>query len=144
MKIGILLGDDIGPEVAPECVKVMKAAAGRESLAIEWVDLPIGARGHDLHGNTAALDSAGPRLSAKLEMESSHLGDVYRRAKNRFLPSFVADDIGTISPATVFGDERITHVAAAALSKRWPIGGSLGRSRLSRTCRGCLRLRLCT
>ncbi len=27
LKIGILLGDDIGPEVVPEAVKVMKAAA---------------------------------------------------------------------------------------------------------------------
>ena len=29
MKIGILLGDDIGLEVVPECIKVMKAAAVR-------------------------------------------------------------------------------------------------------------------
>ncbi len=27
MKIGILLGDDIGHEVVPECVKVMEEAA---------------------------------------------------------------------------------------------------------------------
>ena len=34
MKIGVLLGDDIGHEVVPECVKVMKAAAARTGLAI--------------------------------------------------------------------------------------------------------------
>ena len=34
VKIGILLGDDIGLEVVPECIKVMKAAAARERLDI--------------------------------------------------------------------------------------------------------------
>ena len=52
MKIGILLGDDIGLEVVPECVKVMKAAAGRSGLAIDWHPLPIGKAGHEEHGNT--------------------------------------------------------------------------------------------
>jgi 3-isopropylmalate dehydrogenase len=52
LKIGILLGDDIGLEVVPECVKVMKAAAARTDLAIEWRALPIGRRGHEEHGNT--------------------------------------------------------------------------------------------
>jgi 3-isopropylmalate dehydrogenase len=52
LKIGILLGDDIGPEVVPECVKVMKAAAAQVGLAIEWQELPIGRRGHELHGHT--------------------------------------------------------------------------------------------
>jgi 3-isopropylmalate dehydrogenase len=52
LKIGILLGDDIGLEVVPECVKVMKAAAACEGLAIEWQELPIGKRGHEEHGNT--------------------------------------------------------------------------------------------
>jgi 3-isopropylmalate dehydrogenase len=44
LKIGILEGDDIGLEVVPECVKVMKAAASRAGLAIEWRTLPIGGR----------------------------------------------------------------------------------------------------
>ncbi len=52
LKIGILLGDDIGLEVVPECVKVMKAAAGKVGLEVEWQELPIGKRGHELHGNT--------------------------------------------------------------------------------------------
>lgn len=52
LKIGILLGDDIGLEVVPECVKVMKAAAARTGLIIEWYPLPIGKAGHEEHGNT--------------------------------------------------------------------------------------------
>jgi 3-isopropylmalate dehydrogenase len=52
LKIGILLGDDIGLEVVPECVKVMKAAAARTGLAIDWQPLPIGKSGHEQHGNT--------------------------------------------------------------------------------------------
>jgi 3-isopropylmalate dehydrogenase len=52
LKIGILLGDDIGLEVVPECVKVMKAAAARSGLAIDWHPFPIGKAGHDAHGDT--------------------------------------------------------------------------------------------
>jgi 3-isopropylmalate dehydrogenase len=52
VKIGVLLGDDIGHEVVPECVKVMKAAAARTGLDITWQQLPIGKHGHEQHGNT--------------------------------------------------------------------------------------------
>ena len=52
LRIGILSGDDIGLEVVPECVKVMKAAASRAGLAIDWQPLPIGKRGHEEHGDT--------------------------------------------------------------------------------------------
>ncbi len=52
LKIGILLGDDIGLEVVPEAVKVMKTAAARTGLQVEWQDLPIGRRGHESHGHT--------------------------------------------------------------------------------------------
>jgi 3-isopropylmalate dehydrogenase len=52
LKIGVLLGDDIGLEVVPECVKVIKAAAARTGLAIDWQPLPIGRRGHEEHGDT--------------------------------------------------------------------------------------------
>ncbi len=60
MKIGILLGDDIGPEVVPECVKVMKAAASRSGLSIDWQPLPIGRAGHEESGDTlpAATEQA--------------------------------------------------------------------------------------
>ena len=52
LKIGILLGDDIGLEVVPESVKVMKAAAAKAGLDIEWSEHAIGRRGHELHGHT--------------------------------------------------------------------------------------------
>jgi 3-isopropylmalate dehydrogenase len=52
VKIGILLGDDIGLEVVPECIKVMNAAASRSSLNIDWRPLPIGRRGHEEYGDT--------------------------------------------------------------------------------------------
>ncbi|MGH8642657.1 MAG: isocitrate/isopropylmalate family dehydrogenase, partial [Burkholderiales bacterium] len=52
LRIAILLGDDIGLEVVPEAVKVMKAAAAKTGLQVEWQDLPIGKRGHELHGHT--------------------------------------------------------------------------------------------
>jgi 3-isopropylmalate dehydrogenase len=52
MKIGVLLGDDIGLEIVPETVKVMKAAASRSGVAIDWHPLPIGKAGHELEGNT--------------------------------------------------------------------------------------------
>ena len=52
LKIGILLGDDIGLEVVPEAVKVMKAAAKKTGLQVEWQDLPIGKKGHESHGHT--------------------------------------------------------------------------------------------
>ena len=52
LRIGILLGDDIGLEVVPECVKVMKAAASRAGLAIDWQPLPIGKAAHEEHGDT--------------------------------------------------------------------------------------------
>jgi len=39
LKIGILLGDDIGLEVVPEAVKVMKAAARKSRLDLEWLSI---------------------------------------------------------------------------------------------------------
>jgi len=52
LKIGILLGDDIGLEVVPEAVKVMKAAAAKTGLEVKWQELAFGRRGHEQHGHT--------------------------------------------------------------------------------------------
>lgn len=52
LKIGILEGDDIGLEVVPECIKVMKEAASREGLEIDWRPMPIARKGHELTGRT--------------------------------------------------------------------------------------------
>ncbi|MEO6929061.1 MAG: isocitrate/isopropylmalate family dehydrogenase [Casimicrobiaceae bacterium] len=51
-KIGILDGDDIGLEVVPECVKVMKAAAAKAGVEIEWIPMLIARRAHDETGHT--------------------------------------------------------------------------------------------
>lgn len=52
LRIGILLGDDIGLEVVPECVKVMKAAAEKAQLPIEWLPVPIARKAHEQFGHT--------------------------------------------------------------------------------------------
>jgi len=52
LRLGILEGDDIGPEVIPECVKVMKVAAARTELAIDWRPVPIARRAHEMFGHT--------------------------------------------------------------------------------------------
>ena len=52
LNIGILEGDDIGLEVVPEAIKVMRAAAARAGLAIDWHAVPIGKKAFDDLGNT--------------------------------------------------------------------------------------------
>ena len=52
LKIGILEGDDIGLEVVPECVKVMKVAAAKTGLEVDWRPMPIGRKAHDEYGHT--------------------------------------------------------------------------------------------
>ena len=52
LKIGVMHGDDIGLEVVPETVKVMAAAAAEVALDVEWIELPLGKKGHELHGHT--------------------------------------------------------------------------------------------
>ncbi len=52
LQIGILLGDDIGLEVVPETIKVMRAAAKKTGLAVEWHDVPIGMKAYNELGYT--------------------------------------------------------------------------------------------
>jgi len=52
LKIAILEGDDIGREVVPEAVKVMKAAVAKTGLQVEWIPLPLGRKAHETHGHT--------------------------------------------------------------------------------------------
>jgi 3-isopropylmalate dehydrogenase len=52
LTIAILEGDDIGREVVPECVKVMRAAAAAVDLAIDWKPMPISRAGHAAAGHT--------------------------------------------------------------------------------------------
>ncbi len=57
MKIGVLNGDDIGHEVVPEAVKVLRAAAVAADVAIEWVPVPIGRQALDTLGTTMPADT---------------------------------------------------------------------------------------
>jgi 3-isopropylmalate dehydrogenase len=55
--IGILEGDDIGHEVVPETIKVMRRAAEVAGLAIAWEQVPIGRRAFDTLGTTMPADT---------------------------------------------------------------------------------------
>jgi 3-isopropylmalate dehydrogenase len=52
LKIGILNGDDIGHEIVPASVAIARAAAELHGVAIDWTELPIGARALQTHGHT--------------------------------------------------------------------------------------------
>ncbi len=85
VKIGVLLGDDIGHEVVPECVKVMKAAAACTGLAIDWRPLPIGKHGHEQHGNTLPA----PTEAALRELDGWIMGPIGHAAYPRNDPTWV-------------------------------------------------------
>lgn len=52
-RIGILEGDDIGPEIVPVAVTVLKEAVRRyPEIAIEWVPLPVGYASYVESGET--------------------------------------------------------------------------------------------
>jgi 3-isopropylmalate dehydrogenase len=85
LKIGILAGDEIGLEVVPECIKVMKAAAARERLDIEWRPLPIGRRGHEEHGHTLPAVTE----QALRELDGWVMGPIGHAAYPRGDPSWV-------------------------------------------------------
>jgi 3-isopropylmalate dehydrogenase len=63
LKIGILNGDDIGHEIVPATIRVMKAAAKTTGLEIAWTELPIGRKAFDDLGTTMPEDTL-ERLSA--------------------------------------------------------------------------------
>ena len=50
--IGILNGDDIGHEIVPAAVDVVKAAAEKTGLKIDWRPMPIGRTALDTDGST--------------------------------------------------------------------------------------------
>lgn len=63
LSIGILDGDDIGHEIVPETVKVIRAAAALTGLAVDWTEIPIGRRALDRLGTTMPADTLA-RLEA--------------------------------------------------------------------------------
>ena len=85
LRLGILEGDDIGLEVVPECVKVMKAAAARAALNIDWHPVPIARRAHDLLGHTLP-----PGTLEKLEaLHGWVLGPIGHREYPRGDPTWI-------------------------------------------------------
>ena len=51
-RLGLLLGDGIGPEIVPAAVQVMDAAlAAAGAKPVDWVPLPLGAAAIDTHGS---------------------------------------------------------------------------------------------
>ena len=51
-RLGVLLGDGIGPEVVPAAVDVVDAAlAAAGAEPVEWVELPVGRSAIESHGS---------------------------------------------------------------------------------------------
>lgn len=63
LKLGMMLGDDIGLEVVPETRKVMDGAAKRCGLRIDWTELPIGRAAFEKFGS-AMPDGTIEKLDA--------------------------------------------------------------------------------
>ncbi|MEO8303706.1 MAG: isocitrate/isopropylmalate family dehydrogenase [Betaproteobacteria bacterium] len=85
LKIGILEGDDIGLEVVPECVKVMRAAAAKVDLLIEWHSVPVARRAHVELGHTLP-----PGTLDKLEsLDGWLLGPIGHREYPRNDPTWI-------------------------------------------------------
>jgi 3-isopropylmalate dehydrogenase len=62
-KIGILNGDDIGHEIVPQTVRVMREAASPTGLGIQWTQIPVGRAALDELGTTLPADTLA-RLEA--------------------------------------------------------------------------------
>ncbi len=75
LTIGILNGDDIGHEIVPASVTVVKAAAQVAGLSIDWQPLPVGRVALDSHGSTLP-DGTLAALSA---MDGFILGPIGHR-----------------------------------------------------------------
>ena len=51
-RLGVLLGDGIGPEIVPASVRVVEAALAATGAApVEWQELPLGAAAIEPHGS---------------------------------------------------------------------------------------------
>ncbi len=112
LKIGVLLGDDIGLEVVPEAVKVMKAAVKKVGLDVTWIDLPIGRRGHELHGHTMPE----PTVAALRQTDGFLCGPIGHGAYPRNDPTWIMpplrkrlDLYASIKPVKSYPNIRSIH-----------------------------------
>ena len=76
LTLGILDGDDIGLEIVPAAVEVVKAAAARTGLAIDWRPMPLGRSALDTHGSTFPEGT----IEALRQMDGFILGPIGHRA----------------------------------------------------------------
>jgi 3-isopropylmalate dehydrogenase len=113
LKIAILPGDDIGLEVVPECIKVMKAAAACERLDIDWRPLPIGKKGHDEHGHTL------PALTeqALRELDGWIMGPIGHAAYPRGDPTWVMPPVRKKFDLFAAVRPALSHVAIPSIHK---------------------------
>ena len=113
MRIGIELGDDIGLEVVPECINVMKAAAARERLDIDWRPLPIGKRGHEEHGHTFPAVTE----QALRELDGWVMGPIGHAAYPRGDPSWVMPPVRKKFDLFAAVRPALSHAAIASIHK---------------------------
>jgi len=64
MKIAVLAGDGIGPEIIAQAVRVLKALA-KDGLKVELEEAPFGGAGYDAHGDP--LPAATLKLAQQAE-----------------------------------------------------------------------------
>jgi 3-isopropylmalate dehydrogenase len=76
LTLGVLDGDDIGLEIVPAAVAVVRAAAARTGLAIDWRPMPIGATALATHGSTFPEGT----MEALAKMDGFILGPIGHRA----------------------------------------------------------------
>lgn len=85
-RLGIMDGDDIGLEVVPEAVKVMKAALKRQpNTQVEWVPLPIGAPSYAKSGETLPQKT----LDTLYELDAWILGPIGHMAYSKNDPKAI-------------------------------------------------------
>jgi 3-isopropylmalate dehydrogenase len=76
LTIGILNGDDIGHEIVPSAVEVLRAAAERRNVRVDWRPTLIGRTALDTHGSTLPEGT----LEALSQMDGFILGPIGHRA----------------------------------------------------------------
>ncbi len=76
LTIGILNGDDIGLEIVPAAVEVVRAAAAKTGLQIDWRPMPIGRTALDTHGSTFPAGT----IEAIARMDGCILGPIGHQA----------------------------------------------------------------
>jgi 3-isopropylmalate dehydrogenase len=70
-RLGVMLGDGIGPEIVPASVRVVDAAlAAAGAEPVDWHELPVGASAIDEHGSAVP----GTTLAALAELDGWLLG----------------------------------------------------------------------